>query len=126
MAGERRVDFEVVSVERDRVMIGREGCRCFGAARFQVVTWNDWSLAGDVVGSVDSAEIEGGSGLADGLIGLGMLGERDEGAAWAQDAGFFAGDLGDGVAEVVLVVKGDVGEDGEDGVDYVGGVETTA
>ena len=55
-----------------------------------------------------------------------MLGEGDEGAVGAEDAGFFAGDFGDGVAEVVLVVEGDVGDDGEDGLDDVGGVEAAA
>ena len=55
-----------------------------------------------------------------------MLGEGDEGAVGAEDAGLFAGDLGDGVAEVVLVVEGDVGDDGEEGFDDVGGVETAA
>ena len=81
---------------------------------------------GDVGGGADGAEVEGRGGFADGLVGLGMLGEGDEGAVGAEDAGLFAGDLGDGVAEVVLVVEGDVGDDGEEGVDDVGGVETAA
>ncbi len=44
----------------------------------------------------------------------------------AEDAGLLAGDLGDGVAEVVLMVEGDVGDDGDEGVDDVGGVEAAA
>ena len=44
----------------------------------------------------------------------------------AKDAGLFSSDLRDGVAEVVLVIQGDVGDDGEQGVDDVGGVQTTA
>ena len=61
-----------------------------------------WRLGGDVVGGADGAEVEGGGGFADGLVGLGVLREGDEGAVGAEDAGLFAGDLGDGVAEVVL------------------------
>ena len=55
-----------------------------------------------------------------------MLRKRDQGASSPEDAGFFAGDFGDGRAEVVLVVEGDVGDDGEEGRDDVGGVETAA
>src|ERR1035441_2185204 len=55
-----------------------------------------------------------------------MLGEGDEGAVGAEDSGLFAGDFGDGVAEVVLVVERDVGDDGEEGLDDVGGVEAAA
>jgi hypothetical protein len=55
-----------------------------------------------------------------------MLGEGDEGAVGAEDAGFFAGDFGDGGAEVVLMVESDVGDDGEEGMDDVGGVEPAA
>ena len=55
-----------------------------------------------------------------------MLGERDESAVGTEDACFFAGDLGDGVAKVVLMVESNVGEDGEDWLDDVGGVETTS
>ena len=84
-----------------------------------------WQV-GDEVGGADGAEVEGRGGFADGLVGLGVLGEGDEGAVGAEDAGLFAGDLGDGVAEVVLVVERDVGDDGEEGVDDVGGVETAA
>src|ERR1700712_2318473 len=62
---------------------------------------------GDVVGGVDGVEVEARGGFADGLVGLGVLGEGDEGSARAEDAGLFAGDGGNGVAEVVLVVEGD-------------------
>jgi hypothetical protein len=124
MSGERRVDFKGYSVERNAVVIGREGRCCFITERSLVVTWSVWGLPRYVAGGIDGAEIEGGSCLADGLIGLGVLGERDEGASWTQDAGLFAGDLGDGVAEIVLMIQSDVGEDGEDRVDYVGGVQT--
>src|SRR5450631_1600020 len=55
-----------------------------------------------------------------------MLWESDEGSVETEDAGFLAGDFGDGVAEVVLMVEGDVGDDGEDGFDDVGGVEAAA
>ncbi len=81
---------------------------------------------GNVAGGVDRAEVAIRGGFADGLVGLGVLREGDEEAVGAQDAGFFAGDGGDGVAEVVLMVEGDVGEDGEEGLDDVGGVETAA
>ena len=85
----------------------------------------DWGVR-DVGGGADGVEVEGGGDLADGLVGLGVLGEGDEGAVGAEDAGLFAGDLADGVAEVVLVVEGDVGDDGEEGVDDVGGVEAAS
>ncbi len=80
----------------------------------------------DEVGGADCAEVESGGRFADGLVGFGVLGEGDEGAVGAKDAGFFAGDLGDGVAQVVLMVEGDVGDDREEGVDDVGGVETAS
>ncbi len=83
----------------------------FGTERVQV---------GDEVGGVDGSDVEGGGGFAYGLVGFGVLGESDEGAVGAEDAGLFAGDLGDGVAEVVLMVEGDVGDDGEERVDDVG------
>ena len=83
-------------------------------------------LGGDEVCGVDGAEVEGGGGFADGLVGLGVLGEGDEGAVGAEDAGLFAGDGGDGGAEVLLVVERDVGKDGEDWLDDVGGVKTAA
>ena len=79
---------------------------------------------GDIRGGADGVEVEVGGDFSDGLVGLGMLGEGDEGSVGAEDAGFFASDLGEGVAEVVLVVEGDVGDDGDEGGDNVGGVET--
>ena len=71
-------------------------------------------------------KLERGGGLADGLVGLGVLRQGDEGAVGAEDAGLLAGDLGDGVAEVLLVVEGDVGDDREQRIDDVGSVEATA
>ena len=55
-----------------------------------------------------------------------MLREGDQGAARAEDSGLFAGDLGDGVAEIVLVIEGDVGDDRDQRFDDVGGIETAA
>ncbi len=74
---------------------------------------------GNETGGADGAEVEVRSNFADGLIGLGVLGQGDEGAVAAEDASLFAGNFGDAVAEVVLVVEGDVGDDGEKGVDFV-------
>jgi len=81
---------------------------------------------GDEVCGADGTEVEVGGGFANGLVGLEMLREGDESAVGAEDSGFFAGDLGDGVAEVVLVVEGDVSDDREEGVDDVGGVKTAS
>ena len=80
----------------------------------------------DELGGADGAEVESGGDFSDGLVGFGVLGECDEEAVGAEDAAFFAGDSGDGVAEVLLVVEGYVGEDGKDGLDDVGGVEGSA
>ena len=55
-----------------------------------------------------------------------MLWQRDQRAVRAQDAGLFARDEGDGVAEPLHVVERDVGDDGEQRLDDVGGVETAA
>lgn len=71
-------------------------------------------------------QLQRGGGLADGLVGIGVLRQGDKGAVGPQDAGFFAGDLGDGVAQVVLMVERDVGDDGDQRVDDVGGVEASA
>ena len=79
---------------------------------------------GDVGGGVDAADMEGGGGEADGLVGFGELREGDEDTVFAEDAAFFRGNFGDGVAEVFLVVESDVGDDAEERGDDVGGVET--
>ena len=50
----------------------------------------------------------------------------DGGAAAAQDAGFFVGDLFDGVAEEGLVVEVDAGDDGDVAVEDVDGIEPPA
>src|SRR6266700_1409802 len=82
--------------------------------------------AGEVVGGVDGVDIERDGGFADGLVGVWVLRKGNQGAFCTEDAGFFAGDGGDGRAEVFLVVERDVGDDGEDGVDDVGRVEPAA
>jgi len=84
------------------------------------------AAVGQVGDGGDAADVEGDGRFADGLVGLGMLGQGDQRAVGAQDAGFFTRDLGDGRAQVFLVVERDVGDDGEDGLDDVGGVETPA
>ena len=54
-----------------------------------------------------------------------MLGQGDGGDAGAEDSGFFAGDVSDGVAEKLLVIEIDVGDDREDGLDDVGGIQAS-
>ncbi len=78
------------------------------------------------LGGVDTADFEFGGDFADDLVGFGVLREGDERAVRAEDAGFLAGDVGDGGAEVVHVVERDVGDDAELGRDDVGGVEAAA
>jgi hypothetical protein len=51
------------------------------------------------------------------------LGESDQRAVCAENPGLFAGDCGDGVAQIVLMVEGDIGQNRKDGVDDVGGIE---
>ena len=134
VAGEGGVDFEGFAVESDGVVVARKWIGGFctplhSRHDMTVDRWlqgRAWRKVGDVAGGADGAEVEGGGGFADGLVGFGVLGEGDEGAVGAEDAGLFAGDLGDGVAEVVLMVEGDVGDDGEEGVDDVGGVESAS
>src|SRR5665213_1845918 len=88
--------------------------------------------AGEIFGGVDGVEAESIlrgdflGDLADGLVGFWMLRQSDERAAGTEDAGLFARDVGDGGAEVLLVVERDVGDDGEERVNNVGGVETAA
>src|ERR1017187_6796949 len=55
-----------------------------------------------------------------------MLRQGYQRAACAQDSRLFAGDLGNRVAQVFLVVERDVGQDGEQRIDDVGGVEPAA
>ena len=58
---------------------------------------------------------------------LGLLAADHAADAVLEDAGLLGGDLGQGLAEVLLVVDGDGGDDGEAGaVDDVGGVEAAA
>ncbi len=77
-------------------------------------------------GGVDGAHMERDGGFADGLVGFRVLGQRDEHAILAQDAGLFARDLGDGVAQPLGVVERDIRDDGEDRLDDVGGVQPSA
>ena len=85
------------------------------------------ALGGGHIGNgADAADVELGGHFAEDLVGFGMLRQGDQRAAWAQDAGFFAGNGGDGGAEPLGVVEGDVGDDGEERIDDVGGVEAAA
>ena len=54
-----------------------------------------------------------------------LLGENERNAGF-QDSGFFAGDFREGVAEEVLMVEIDAGDDGDERRKDVGGVEATA
>ncbi len=74
----------------------------------------------------DSADAQLGGDFAENLVGIGMLRQRNHGAAGAENAGFFAGDGGDGGAEPFGVVERDIGDDGEERIDDVGGVEAAA
>lgn len=121
LAEEGRIDVQGRAFELEGVGVAGErvGCGGGGSCGGEVA-------AGKEVGGVDAADVEGDGDLADGLVGFGVLGEGDEDAVGAEDAGFFPGDVGDGGAEVLLVVEGDVGEDGEQGLDDVGGVEAAS
>src|ERR1700737_2259715 len=81
---------------------------------------------GDEAGGADGAEVEVRSSFADGLIGFRVLGQGDECAVAAKDAGLFARNLRDGVPKVVLVVERDVSDNGEQRVDNVSGVQAAA
>lgn len=58
--------------------------------------------------------------------GFRELAGGDDGAAGFDDARFLAGDRGQSVAEELLVVVVDGGDDAEDGIDDVGGVQPAA
>ena len=76
--------------------------------------------------TISGATRRRGAGL-DHLERVGVLAADDAEDAGLEDAGLLAGDLGQGVAEVLLVVDGDRGDDGEARpVDDVGGVEAAA
>ena len=93
---------------------GEAGARVF----FQVVAEN-------FADAVDGGVLFAGDG-ADGGFGFGREAAEDDGDIGFDDAGFFAGDFFEGVAEEFLVVEGDGGDDGELGEDDVGGVEAAA
>ena len=65
-------------------------------------------------------------GIAEHLVGLGMLRQGDHRAPGADDARLLARDLAQGVSQEPLVVEGDVGDDGDAGLDHVGGVQPAA
>jgi len=75
-------------------------------------------------------KLEGGLALIGDLrddgAGFGGLGGGEDGFGGADDAGFFAGDGGEGIAEPFLVVEGDGGEDGDVGGEGGGGIEAAA
>ena len=102
-----------------------------GLIRERVLLWGKvlrraWRKVGDEAGGADGAEVQIGCSFADGLVRLRMLGQGDKGAVVSENTGLFAGDLCDGVAEVVLVVERNVRNNGKKGVDDVGGIQTAA
>jgi hypothetical protein len=66
LAGERGVDFEELSVEGEAVVVG-------GWGLLRVLRRSNGNM-GDVGGGADGAEIEGGGGFANSLIGFRVLG----------------------------------------------------
>src|SRR6202000_1500859 len=81
---------------------------------------------GDKARRIDRPKVELCSSFADSLVGLGMLGKSNQCPARTEDAGLLPGDLGDRVAQVILVIKCDVRDDGEDRVDNVGRVQSSS
>jgi hypothetical protein len=65
------------------------------------------------------------SGAGDDIERFGGLRHRDHGHVGLDDARFFSGDLGEGVAEHVHVVPADGGDDAHSRGDGIGGVQTT-
>ena len=97
---------------------------------------------GSVLELVGAVEAEGVSGegfvdeiewgalfvgfLLDDGAGFGGLGGGEDWFGGTDDACFFAGDFGEGVAEMFLVIKSDGGDDGDVGGDGGGGIEAAA
>ena len=50
-------------------------------------------------------------GLADHVVRLGMLRQRDHNAVLPDDAGLLARDFGKGIAEILLMIERDIGDD---------------
>ena len=67
-----------------------------------------------------------GAGLFEHGARLWQLWPAEGGDALLEDAGFFGGDLSEGFAEILLVIKRDGSDDGGGGRDDVGGIEPTA
>src|SRR6516162_6054877 len=62
--------------------------------------------------------------IADNVVGLGVLRQRDHQAVRADDSHLFARDFSDRVAEILLMIERDVGDNGNERVDDVGSVES--
>ena len=84
------------------------------------------AAARQIIGGVDAADVERDGGLADGLVGLGMLREGDEACRRGAGCRPFRGRSRRWCCPGSPVVEGDVGEDGEQRIDDVGGVETAS
>ena len=78
----------------------------------------------DEAGGADGSQIKVGGGLADRLICFRVLRQGDQDAVGAQDTGLLPGDLGDRIAQIVLVVERDIGDDRNQGVNDIRRVET--
>src|SRR5208282_2792947 len=64
--------------------------------------------------------------VSDHVVGFGQLRQRYHNAARTNDAGFFAGNLGDGFAQIFLVIERDVGDDAEARFHDIGGIQAAA
>ena len=109
----------------DRIIFYRQsglqclhGCRSEGGVLALV-----FSGEGGVVFGVHESD---GAGLFERGLCLQQLWRAEGGDALLEDAGFFGCDLGERLAEVLLVVERDGGDDSSDGGDDVGGIEPPA
>ena len=68
----------------------------------------------------------GASGILNDLERYWFIGSGDDGNAWFNDAGFFCGDAGEGIAEPFLMIVLDVGDDAGERSNDVGGIKTPA
>jgi hypothetical protein len=79
-----------------------------------------------VLDGADASGIVTENRITDDIVGFRRLWECHDDAAWTDDAGLLAGDLGEGVSEKFLMIERDVGNDANPRFDDIGGVEASA
>src|SRR5579871_5491931 len=116
-AKQRRLDENLFAQYLKRVTRNRRGTV---GGQISVTGGADWR---NIRNSAHGTGVQFEDGVADDVVGLGLLRKRDDWFPGANDSGFLAGDFGDGVAQELLMVERNVGDDAQARFDDVGSIK---